>query len=124
MKNEGKKFSLCDRIKSFKYAFAGLWFIFKSTHNAWIHVSAAVLVVVLGFYFSIGNYEWIALTLVIGFVMVSEAINTAIERLVDLTSPEWNEKAGRIKDMAAGAVLIAAFIAVVVALLVFIPHLL
>ncbi len=121
-KNTDGRFSIVDRFRSFKFAFKGIVVFIRDTHNAWIHLLAAVLVVSMGFYFSISSNEWLALVIVIGFVLVTEAINSAIELLVDLVSPDFNEKAGRIKDIAAGAVLLAAITAMVVGLIIFVPY--
>ena len=75
-----------------------------------------------GFFFEIHRIEWIAIIICIGVVIAAEAFNTAIERLVNLTSPEWNPIAGEAKDIAAGAVLICAVAAAIVGLVIFIPY--
>lgn len=93
----------------------------RTQHNAWIHLAAALLVIFAGFYFSISEIEWIAVTLAIGFVFSAEAFNTSIEWLVDKISPEYDPVAGKIKDVAAGAVLIAAIAAAVTGIIVFYP---
>ena len=82
---------------------------------------AAVLVVTAGWYFEISKGEWLAIVICIGLVMVTELINTAIEILVDCVSPEFNVKAGLVKDIAAGAVLVAALVALLVAFIIFVP---
>jgi undecaprenol kinase/diacylglycerol kinase (ATP) len=79
------------------------------------------MVVVAGWHFSISVAEWLAIVLCVGAVLVTELINTAIETLVDMVSPEFNVKAGLVKDIAAAAVLIAAIMAVIVALIIFVP---
>jgi len=116
-----KPFNIKSRIKSFKYAFDGLIHLFKKEHNSWIHLTAVVLVVAAGFFFKVNTVEWVLLTFAIGLVFTAEAINTSIERLVDLASPERNQLAKEAKDLAAAAVLIAAIIAVIIALLIFVP---
>ncbi len=116
-----KKFSISRRIKSFGYAFRGIFFAFKTQHNIWIHLLAIIVVLTAGFLFELTLLEWGLVVLVIGLVLVSEMINTAIEWLVDLVSPEYKEKAGLIKDVAAGAVLIAAIISVIIGAIVFLP---
>lgn len=98
--------------------------LFRSQANARIHAVVAVSAVVAGFVFHISTGEWCAVIGAIGLVLVAEAINTAIEAVVDLASPEVHPLAGRAKDVAAGAVLIAAVAAVIMGLLVFGPHLL
>lgn len=80
-----------------------------------------VIVIAAGFYFEISLMEWGLITFAVGIVLVSELMNTAVEYLVDLIEPEINEKAGLIKDIAAGAVLLAAGTALVIGLIVFIP---
>ena len=111
------------RLKGFSHAGRGVWVFFKTTHNAWIHALAVVVVVFLGFYLNIGRFDWMALALACGFVVAAEAFNTAIEIDIDLTSPEYHPYARDTKDVAAGAVLISACTAVVIGLLVFGPHL-
>ena len=85
-------FSLKKRIRSFGYAFRGLRDLFIYEHNAWIHLTAAVCAVALGFKYKISSIEWIALCGVIGFVFAMEIINSAIEKLADVVSPQKNEK--------------------------------
>ncbi|MGD2087561.1 MAG: diacylglycerol kinase family protein [Candidatus Aminicenantes bacterium] len=116
-----KKFSFPERIKSFGNAFRGIFFAFKTQHNIWIHSLAIVVVVIAGFIFKLNLLEWGLVVFAIGLVLVSEMINTAIEWLVDLVSPEYQEKAGLIKDVAAGAVLIAVIISVIIGAIVFLP---
>ena len=110
-------------IKSFKYAFRGIWLVFKNENNAKIHLLATMLTIGGGLYLKIEKIDWLFISLAIALVWIMETINSAIEKLVDLTSPDFNPKAGAIKDMAAGAVLFAAFFAVILGLLVFAPYL-
>lgn len=119
-----QSFSLRDRIKSFDYSIQGIITFFKHEHNAWIHAVAAILVIVLGWYFKLTLMEWCWITLAIGLVLLAEMFNTAIEYLTDLASPEIHPLAKKTKDVASGAVLIAALIAVVIGLLIFLPKLL
>ena len=116
---ERESFSIIKRAKSFTHAGRGLFIFLKTTHNAWIHLVVFVLAIILGFYFNITNNEWIAVVLVGGLVLVSEAFNTAIEIDIDLTSPEYHPYARDTKDVAAGAVLLSVIIAVVVGIIVF-----
>jgi len=85
---------------------------------------AAAAAIAMGFLLQISALEWMVIAIVIAGVFVSELFNSAIENLVDLCSPDYDEKAGRIKDMAAGAVLIAALGALATGLIIFIPKLL
>jgi diacylglycerol kinase len=111
--------SILKSIKSFQYAFKGIWFFFKEENNAKIHLLASIVVVALGFFFKISIEEWLWITLAIGIVWMAEAFNTAIEKLVDLVSPGYNKQAGEIKDLAAGAVVFAATVALVIGILIF-----
>ena len=119
MKQE--KFSWKNRLKSFKYAFNGLKILIREEHNARIHVFIAVCVLLAGLVFEISAGEWIAVTLCIGLVIALEMINSAIENLADFVSPEKHDKIKKVKDLAAGAVLLGAVVAVVVGLVVFLP---
>ena len=119
-----KKFSFPGRIKSFGNAFRGIFFAFKTQHNIWIHSLAIVVVVIAGFIFKLDVMEWGLVVLAIGLVLAAEMINTAMEWLIDLVSPDYSEKAGLIKDVAAGAVLVAAVISVIIGAIVFVPKLL
>lgn len=115
------KFSFKKRAKSFVYAFAGIKELIKKEHNAWIHCFATICVIVCGIFFNISRMEWIAVSICIGMVLMAEAFNSAIERLTDIVSPEYNKKAGKVKDLAAGAVLLAAIGAATVGLIIFVP---
>jgi diacylglycerol kinase (ATP) len=115
------KFSSKARLKSFAYAFKGLSYFFRTQHNTWIQLVIAAVAVALGFYLHISSSEWCWISASIGFVLVAELFNTAIETLTDLVSPVFNEKAGRVKDVAAGAVLIASLTAAVIGAIIFIP---
>lgn len=96
----------------------------KTQHNSWIQAGIAVIAIVLGFYLDISRVEWCFIIIATGLVLMAEIINTAIETMVDLISPEKNEKAGRIKDLAAGSVLVASIIALAVGIIIFLPKLL
>ncbi len=121
---QGKGNYLVRTIRSFGFAFRGLGFFFSKPSNAWIHLVSAILACSAGFYLDITKIEWIAILFAIALVFVSEMLNSALETTIDLISPEFNEFAGRAKDIAAGAVLIAALIALIIGGLVFIPKLL
>jgi diacylglycerol kinase (ATP) len=96
--------------------------VLKYENNIRFHALATLIVIALGCYFNLNKYEWMAIVFAIGIVWITEIINTAIEKLVDFISPQFDKKTGAIKDMAAGAVLVASFIAFVVGLLVFGSH--
>jgi diacylglycerol kinase (ATP) len=123
MDRRDQKFSVIDRFKSFKHAFNGIRLFFVEGHNARIHLLAAILVVVMSFYFNISLLEWLAIIFAIAIVWMAEMINTAIETLSDVVSPAYHPKIKIVKDIAAGAVLVAAVAAVIVGLLIFIPKL-
>jgi diacylglycerol kinase (ATP) len=117
------KFSIIDRIKSFKYAFSGLRLFFITEHNARIHLLAACVAIGLSFYLHLSSTEWIAILTVIAAVFVAEIINSSIEKLADVVSPEIHPKIKIVKDLAAAAVLIATFLALAVGGIVFLPKL-
>ena len=119
MNNE--KFSLKKRIKSFSYAFAGLRVLFREEHNSWIHATAAVLAIVMGFLFRISPREWIAVVIVIGMVFAAEIINSSIERTADFVKAERDDRKRDIKDLGAAAVLVCAIAAAVVGIIIFLP---
>jgi len=122
-KKEDKRFSLVARVKSSNHAWRGLGILFRTTHNAWLHVVFTVLAIYLGFLVNISCTEWLVLILAIGLVFISEAINTAIEIDIDLTSPEYHPYARDTKDVAAGAVLLAVIVAIVIGAIIFLPKL-
>lgn len=117
------QFSLSKRLKSFTYAFNGLRILIKEDHNARIHLFATIVVIAAGFFFEISLLEWIAVSFAIGFVIVLEIVNSAIESIADFISPAHDERIKKIKDLAAAAVLVAAITAVVVGVIVFLPKL-
>lgn len=118
-----KKFSIKDRIHSFKYAFKGIYLLVYKEHNARIHLCAAILAICAGFLFGITPTEWIAVIFAIGFVFSAEAVNSAIEYVADAFSTEPHELIGKAKDLAAGAVLFAALTAAIIGCIIFIPYL-
>lgn len=115
--------SLRQRINSFRYAFNGIWDLVQTQPNARIHLVACCMVIAAGLWLEVSRSEWVALVLCMALVVSLEAANTALEYLTDLVSPEHHPLAGKAKDAAAAAVLIAAFGSVVVGLLIFAPKL-
>lgn len=107
---------------AFHNAFMGLRFIFTSERNAKIHLVATVLVIIAGIIFRISVVEWLSIIFAIGFVWVSESLNTAIEKITDLASPEYHELARITKDTAAAAVLLASITSAIVGVIVFLPR--
>ena len=110
------------RRKSFACALRGIAVLLRTQVNARIHVLATVLVVAAGFALRIPRGEWVALAFAIGMVWIAEALNTALEALADRISREHDETIRRAKDVAAGAVLLAAITAAIIGLLVLGPH--
>lgn len=115
-----KSFSY-SRINSFRFAIKGIRILLREEPNAWLHLSATILLAVAVIYFHISGTELIALVIVTGFVWAAEAFNTVVERVMDFISPEYHPKVEFIKDLSAGAVLLAALTAVLTAAIVFIP---
>lgn len=112
------------RTRSFGDAGRGLWWVFVSQPNARIHAFATVCAIILGFWLKLAVLEWCAVLLAIGLVWMAEALNSALEALADCAAPEWHPLVGRAKDAAAGGVLAAAVVAMIVGVLVFGPKLL
>lgn len=112
------------RILSFKYAFNGIVNALKSEVNLRIHLVIACLVVIAGLFFRISHAEWFACLLCFSIVIPLELINTAIEHIVDLISPNHHPLAGKAKDVAAAAVLVSAIFSVIVGVLIFTPKIL
>lgn len=122
--NNNKSISISSRIKSFGFAIEGIITFFKTQHNAWIHTFAAIIVIVSGFVLKVNNNEWCLIFIAIALVIIAEMVNTAIEFLTDIVSPEYNLQAKKVKDVAAAAVLISAIAALVIGLIIFLPKLL
>ena len=114
---------LARRAASFGFAMKGILVLFTTQFHAWVHLVATFVVVGAATCLSVTATEWGLLVLAIGLVWVAEAINTAVEFVVDLASPEHHELAGKAKDCAAGAVLLAAITAACIGALVFVPKL-
>jgi len=107
--------------KSFKYAFEGIKITFKNEPNFRIQLILALLSIFLGIILKISQIEWLILITVIFLVLLLELINSSLEALVNLVSPEINEKAKIAKDTAAGAVLIASILSFVIGIVLFLP---
>jgi diacylglycerol kinase (ATP) len=118
-----KRFSIPARLRSFVYAGRGLRTMLETQHNAWLHGISTMMVFVFGFWLRVDHHEWLALILAIVSVWTAESLNTAFEFLCDVASPDFHPLVAKAKDVAAGAVLIAAFGAATIAALVFLPRL-
>ncbi|MEJ8802606.1 diacylglycerol kinase family protein [Pontibacter sp. H249] len=113
---------LFTRYNSFKFAFKGLAAVFRHEPNMHLHVIASIMVMVMAYRFNVTLTEWCILIFCIGLVWVAETFNTALETLTNLVSPEHNPLAGKTKDIAAGAVLLAAITAAVIGVIIFLPY--
>lgn len=110
-------------LRSFRFAFAGIGYLFRTQRNAQVHAAMAILVAGVAAWLRVGRLEWAVLVLTMASVIALEAVNTAIEAVVDLASPAPHPLAKIAKDVAAGAVLIGAFAAAAVGLLILGPPL-
>lgn len=115
---------LIARIKSFGYAGKGIIVLFQSQVNAQIHLVAIVLISALGVYLKLAALEWCVIAICMAIVLLAEALNTALEFLVDLVSPEYHPLAGKVKDVAAGGVLLSVIGCGVAWGIIYIPKLL
>jgi diacylglycerol kinase len=115
---------LRSRIKAFRYAFTGWWFVIRTQRNAWIHMVVSVAVILMSFILHISTVSWALIMLAIAMVWIAEFLNTALEAVVDLASNNQQQDLARVgKDVGAAAVLIAALASVVIGLLVLGPPL-
>ncbi|MFA6386817.1 MAG: diacylglycerol kinase family protein [Candidatus Paceibacterota bacterium] len=119
--NEKKRFSIVARFKSTTHAWRGLGIFIRTTHNSWIHIFFGILAIYLGFVLHISAIEWVMIIFCIGLVIITEALNTAFEIDIDLTSPTYHPYARDTKDVAAGAVAIAVITSGIVGLIIFLP---
>ena len=116
-----RTWSLNSRLNSFRFAGNGIIKFFWQEPNAILHFIATVLVIAAAVFFNVSRVELISLVIVTGLVWVAEIFNTVTERIMDFVSPEYHSSVAFIKDLAAGAVLVAAIIAAITGLIVFIP---
>lgn len=122
-KNFDMRYDFKKQLRSFGYAWKGIRCCVGKEQNLSFHLIATVVTVIAGFTFGISRTEWMIVLLCIGAVIAAELFNTAIEKLVDLVSPERHPIAGQVKDIAAGAVLVCAVAAAMAGLLIFTPYL-
>jgi len=111
------------RIRSFGFAFKGIWDLIKSEPNARIHLIATICAIILGFSLLISRFEWCIILIVIALVWAAEAFNTVIEKIVDHLFSDYHETARITKDISAGAVLICSIAALICGLIIFLPKL-
>lgn len=111
------------RIKGGGYALKGAWLLLKNEASIQVQFGIGIVMTIIGFYFKISPTEWMLQTLAIGMVLSIEGLNTAVEEIADFIHPEFHKKIGFIKDVAAGAVFMAAFAAIVIGCIIYIPKL-
>jgi Diacylglycerol kinase len=111
-------------VKSFKYAFQGLKTAYQSEPNLKIHVFFAISALIMAFFLRVSTLEWLLLAFTIFYVISFELLNTVLESLVDLVSPEMSPIAKIAKDVSAACVLLGAFMSVIVGIVIFLPKLL
>ena len=109
------------RLKSMGFAVKGAYKLITTEHSVMVQSSLAVLMIIAGFYFDINRYEWMIQILTFGLVLSIEGLNTAVEKIADFIHPEFHNRIGFIKDIAAGAVMFAAMAALAVGMLIYIP---
>lgn len=121
MEFERDKTFLTGRFKSMGFAFKGAVKLITTEHSVMVQSCLAVLMIIAGFYFEISHEEWLIQTLAIGLVLGIEGLNTAVEKVADFIHPEYHERIGFIKDIAAGAVFFAAMTAIAIGCIIYIP---
>lgn len=109
------------RLKSLKFALLGAYKLITTEHSIMVQLSLGILVTIAGFYFDISKTEWLFQTLAIGLVLSIEGLNTAVEKIADFIHPEFHERIGFIKDIAAGAVFFAAMTALLIGAIIYVP---
>lgn len=122
MSQNREPFRLKKRLRSFSYAFSGIRNLLLYEHNFRIHVVVAILAAILGIVLHLSLWQWAVIAIAIFMVLIAEIINSAIENLADVVSPEYNEAIKQIKDYCAAAVFLASILAVIAGLLVFLPE--
>jgi diacylglycerol kinase (ATP) len=121
MKKELNSFSVRQRLKSFRFAFAGLSAFIFTEHNARVHTVTTAAVIISGFLFNISNAEWLTVIIVTAMVWAAEIFNTVVERIMDHITPDYHPQVKTIKDLSAAAVLVTAIAALIAGLIIFIP---
>ena len=121
MEFERDKTFLTGRFKSILFALKGAFKLITTEHSVMVQSSIAILMIIAGFYFDISHEEWLVQTLSIGLVLGIEGINTAVEKVADFIHPEYHQRIGFIKDIAAGAVFFAALTSIAIGCQIYIP---
>jgi diacylglycerol kinase (ATP) len=112
------------RLKSVAYAYKGAYKLITTEHSIMVQFSIGILLTVAGLYFGITATEWLFQTFAIGLVLSIEGLNTAIEKIADFIHPNYHERIGFIKDIAAGSVFFAAITAIIIGLIIYMPRIL
>jgi diacylglycerol kinase (ATP) len=118
--NHERNFFL-NRIKSVKYAAKGFWILITSEKSIIAQIGIGFIMTIFGFLMHLSATEWLGQIMAIGLILVAESLNTAIEKLADFIHPDYHKQIGRIKDISAGASFIAAIIAVIIGLIIYVP---
>jgi len=113
---------LSGRLKSIGYAVKGAVKLITTEHSVMVQSSVAVLLVIAGFYYEITQTEWMFQILAFGLVLSIEGLNTAVEKIADFIHPDYHERIGFIKDIAAGAVFFAAMSAIAIGMIIYVPR--
>ena len=112
------------RLKSVTYAFKGAVKLIATEHSIMVQFSIGIIMTIAGFYFNISKTDWLFQTFAIGLIMSIEGLNTAVEKIADFIHPNYHERIGFIKDIAAGSVFFAALTAIAIGLIIYLPILL
>jgi diacylglycerol kinase (ATP) len=112
------------RLKSVTYAFKGAVKLIATEHSIMVQFSIGIIMTIAGFYFNISKTDWLFQTFAIGLIMSIEGLNTAVEKIADFIHPNYHERIGFIKDIAAGSVFFAAITAIAIGLIIYLPILL
>jgi diacylglycerol kinase (ATP) len=112
------------RLKSVTYAFKGALKLISTEHSIMVQFSIGIIMTIAGFYFNISKTDWLFQTFAIGLIMSIEGLNTAVEKIADFIHPNYHERIGFIKDIAAGSVFFAALTAIAIGLIIYLPILL
>jgi diacylglycerol kinase (ATP) len=123
MKFEKDNSFFTGRFKSIGFAIKGAFKLVTTEHSVMVQFSIAILITIAGIYFNITKEEWLIQTLAIGLVLAIEGLNTAVEKVADFVHPDFHERIGFIKDIAAGAVFFAALTAITIGAIIYIPYL-
>jgi diacylglycerol kinase (ATP) len=123
MKNPADSF-IKGRLRSLGFALKGMWLLLATEDSIKVQSFLAILIIIAGFYFDISSVEWMLQLLAIGLVLVAESLNTAIEKVADFVHPDYHEKIGFIKDIAAGGPSFAAIISLIIIGIIYVPKIL